>query len=371
MRTMVVHYGASVDAVPACLWRQFTGHPALESVSLPSSSSEDGLLTNSTSSGITVCGVSEHDTAESPPNKDDGGWGVEKATTASDQRRVEQGVVVDDVKPAGTTAAEVEQLLSYRCDLLSVTVASDDDSGRDSGGRGSIDDSVEAAFERDYRLTSTPVLLRGNITARWPAWRRWTRAGLMARHGHVRVRPSKVPHSRGTEMMRLGDFVRRYMNNAPSALHPPPPPTPRSMAERPLYVFEAIRSREHRALFQDFIDDLPAPIRSWREGLLQGHGLVQLSVGPAGSGTPEHHHGAAVNVLLYGLKRWTLRVPPTSANFVANSSNTVSTAAPLVCMQRGGDALYIPGGWSHTVENVVGSVGVAIQEPVVERRRYA
>ena len=212
----------------------------------------------------------------------------------------------------------------------------------------------------------------------------------MARHGHVRVRPSRVPHSRGTEMMRLGDFVRRYMNNTPSALHPPPPPTPRSMAERPLYVFEAIRSREHRALFQDFIDALPAPIRSWREGLLQGHGLVQLSVGPAGSGTPEHHHGAALNVLLYGLKRWTLRPPPTSANFVANvakgdgkgrtriggesreTSAAAATAAPLVCMQRGGDALYIPGGgWSHTVENVVGSVGVAIQEPVVEYRRYA
>ena len=41
---------------------------------------------------------------------------------------------------------------------------------------------------------------------------------------------------------------------------------------------------------------------------------LDLFVGPAGSGLPQHHHGAVWNALLYGRKLWTF-VPPANATF--------------------------------------------------------
>ena len=103
--------------------------------------------------------------------------------------------------------------------------------------------------------------------------------------------------------------------------------------------------------------------------------LPQLYVGRAGTGSPMHWHGAALNALAHGAKRWLL-LPPTRAVysreparelFAAHDANATrgrgdaAIDAALECEQRAGDILYVPSNWGHAVLNLEPSVGLAIE----------
>ena len=51
------------------------------------------------------------------------------------------------------------------------------------------------AFSRDYFRRNRPVLITGAVSAEWPAWQRWSRKGLAAAYGSVKVHANEVPYA--------------------------------------------------------------------------------------------------------------------------------------------------------------------------------
>ena len=91
----------------------------------------------------------------------------------------------------------------------------------------------------------------------------------------------------------------------------------------------------------------------------------QFYLGPPRSGAPNHFHSHAINVLLYGEKRWFL-TPPRYAEYSRLAPmEFLKEAVPvrrhhmLQCMQRSGDVLYVPNGWGHAILNTRTSIGFA------------
>lgn len=96
-----------------------------------------------------------------------------------------------------------------------------------------------------------------------------------------------------------------------------------------------------------------------------------LVLGTRGSGTLFHNHGAAYNVLAYGAKRWYLHPPGwlgytdirgdvkdfhklklTVATYTQGFHARIKPfEAPLECMQRAGEMMYVPTGWQHATLN--------------------
>lgn len=87
--------------------------------------------------------------------------------------------------------------------------------------------------------------------------------------------------------------------------------------------------------------------------------------------------GDAVNMLVYGAKRWAL-LPPTMARYSTMPARqwfstqlpqllrrSQGSGAPNVdaiqCIQRPGEAMFVPEGWGHAVLNLQPSVGFATE----------
>lgn len=109
----------------------------------------------------------------------------------------------------------------------------------------------------------------------------------------------------------------------------------------------------------------------------------QFSLGPPGTGAPFHFHTNALNILVYGRKRWFFKHPHN-----ATYSNTaplqwyrayqsaeqgyqlsdedargdhVGFGVALQCVQQPGEVVLIPRDWGHAVLNVETSIGVAAE----------
>ena len=96
--------------------------------------------------------------------------------------------------------------------------------------------------------------------------------------------------------------------------------------------------------------------------------------GAGGTGTLFHNHGAALNVLAFGAKRWLLHAPGwegrkswrritggarriTVVDFVEKVLPRLPEAElPLDCMQEQGDIMYVPSGWQHATLNTMETV---------------
>jgi len=122
-------------------------------------------------------------------------------------------------------------------------------------------------------------------------------------------------------------------------------------------------------------EDVHPLIRSWHEpSLAQSSRLTML--GAAGSAVGWHRHGAAAQMTVHGWKRWLLyplgTYPPgdgPGGGFSITDWLQVvyptlqGEHAPLECIQRPGDTVYVPSGWYHAVANLADAVAVTIQSP--------
>ena len=92
--------------------------------------------------------------------------------------------------------------------------------------------------------------------------------------------------------------------------------------------------------------------------------IMQFALGGPCSGAPWHYHEDAVNVLGHGARAWRL-LPPASAMLSRTPAAVEWGAAPrgaeVACLQRGGDALFVPAGWGHTTLNLQESAGFAVE----------
>ena len=107
----------------------------------------------------------------------------------------------------------------------------------------------------------------------------------------------------------------------------------------------------------ELLDGVPKRLHERKHGR-----NAQVYAGPAGAGAPWHYHEQAVNALGFGRKAWYLRPPPTATYSVEQPRNWYGEPRDaVVCEQRAGDILYVPGGWGHAVINEEPSVGVAVE----------
>ncbi|CAH0372117.1 unnamed protein product [Pelagomonas calceolata] len=216
------------------------------------------------------------------------------------------------------------------------------------------DADAATALER-YALVGAPVLLRG-AAAGWN-WTGWNWSAL-ERRDDVPVAPQDIPH---------GDSF---------GLAPPNTTTLGDFARDPggMYVFDAGAAADALFSMGDVRRRVEALVRPSLEldELLDGfprrlhereHGRnAQVYAGPAGAGAPWHYHEQAVNALGFGRKTWYLRPPPTATYSVQAPRHWLGHPRDaVVCEQRAGDILYVPGGWGHAVVNEEPSVGAAVE----------
>jgi hypothetical protein len=91
----------------------------------------------------------------------------------------------------------------------------------------------------------------------------------------------------------------------------------------------------------------------------------QFILGGRGGGAPAHPHSHALNSIAYGLKRWRMWSPH-SSHFSAVSpwfgwNRNEGSQDFVECTQHGGDMMYVPALWGHSVLNLQDSVGQTIE----------
>ena len=146
----------------------------------------------------------------------------------------------------------------------------------------------------------------------------------------------------------------------------------------PHYVFDGQIS----AKLPDFEEELLTAVPEYVEGY--DPVLTQFNLGPALTGAQPHFHGDAWNALVYGRKQWFVS-PPSRAFFAQPGQRVIdwlrtrepegageeahascgagdeAGCAELVCVQEGGDVVYVPRLWGHAVLNLQQSVGAAVE----------
>jgi len=207
-----------------------------------------------------------------------------------------------------------------------------------------------------------------NLAECWPARHCWSREYLATVHGDIPVAKLRL-----AEEVFKRDAVGERSGNAMYADHArnvyvPFARAPEQMPLRDLilgnfddYYFEIGETGAAGRLSLDAFggpDGLPE--------LLAADDLTQLTfgMGPAGDGVMFHAHTAAWNALMYGTKEWIFYSPETfvgstydrlamlesraiPTTLTEASGGEGSLAAPMRCIQRAGEVVYIPDAWWH------------------------
>jgi tetratricopeptide (TPR) repeat protein len=215
-------------------------------------------------------------------------------------------------------------------------------------------------FLAEYAHKNRPVLLTGLLDD-WPAWREWTRAAFLERHGDtlVQVRRSSdvtddnYQEGRQRPRMPLRDYLDQVMGRAASG-------------ERdPLYLFGL---NPFEGLERDYHSPPQFLGPTFRFDEVQRREKALFYIGPAYSGVSFHQHTAAWNALLFGYKRWFLLPPfhfhgPTTIAMHewASTWRERFGSALYECVQQPGEVLFVPQYWYHAVLNVSDCVGIAVE----------
>lgn len=241
------------------------------------------------------------------------------------------------------------------------------------------------AFAEAYRL-GRPILVREPVDAgieptNIPAFSRWSRAGLLAHYGDVYVNRASIPYASqfgvpGSKRITLKQYVSEEMSSLNVSRQ--------DRGEPRNYVFDSgvsfalgrdwpfARNSKEQAAAAANGGAAEADFRGFSfVGPDRGNATFssfQWFLGPAGSGSQLHYHLAAVNMLVFGAKQWFL-IPPHAARYArkpiaewvkSDLAVLEEQGVPVLrCVQRAGQALFVPRRWAHAVLNLQDSVGVA------------
>eukprot|EP00596_Hydrurales_sp_CCMP1899_P009883 CAMPEP_0119053198 /NCGR_PEP_ID=MMETSP1177-20130426/74273_1 /TAXON_ID=2985 /ORGANISM="Ochromonas sp, Strain CCMP1899" /LENGTH=588 /DNA_ID=CAMNT_0007033081 /DNA_START=406 /DNA_END=2172 /DNA_ORIENTATION=- len=159
------------------------------------------------------------------------------------------------------------------------------------------------------------------------------------------------------------------------------------------FVFDLNIFKSIPELKKDF--RVPGMFRYWDNIENNKLGLTRhfLSLGSSKAGLPFHTHGSTWLGLVYGMKRWfiyppgasppphierthnpvrtmlswfleiypkliDLEYPPIHGNLPVEQGLDYEGYRPLECVQRAGDVMYVPAGWSHGTINIGDAVGI-------------
>lgn len=224
-------------------------------------------------------------------------------------------------------------------------------------------------FASRYIWAERPVLIRGGAADTLaPLQAMLSKAALVEGYGEIEVEVGAAPYYEAGEKRQttIGEFAEEVASGSARTS---------GGGGSAAYLFLGLyaASGGKRAELKDQLEGgLPLLIlHAVHKQHLYYPASTQFSLGPAGSGSPPHYHMAAVNVLVYGRKRWTL-LPPNDAVYGALPVREWHAAGGpealrdqghrvLECVQRPGDMLYVPDHWGHAVLNMEPSVGFATE----------
>eukprot|EP01052_Picozoa_sp_SAG31_P016766 SAG31_NODE_1123_length_9787_cov_5.258877_10_plen_374_part_00 len=280
-------------------------------------------------------------------------------------------------------------------------------------------DSVNATeidalqFAARYLLRGRPLLVKNSVIASWRQSLR--RENLVnSSMAEAEVAAGDIPYAsqfgRPSSSVSVGEYIAR-LDNSQSQLTPSGPPEvifhafpakklhekkagPPSLSAQggtqPLAALRLLLMQENASLPQflradvlnEMVSQLIMPPCSSSPGDAPSAefeirpAVRQFFLGGRGGGAPAHPHSHAVNSLAWGRKRWRV-CPPDYSRFSATSvwanfpdpatgwRNEPDAARCFECTQRGGDVVFVPANWGHTVVNVQESVGATTEFDVV------
>eukprot|EP00056_Hartaetosiga_gracilis_P009945 m.144832 g.144832 ORF g.144832 m.144832 type:complete len:209 (+) comp13227_c0_seq14:1024-1650(+) len=139
----------------------------------------------------------------------------------------------------------------------------------------------------------------------------------------------------------------------------------RHLHPTPFYIFDSEILHIHNLTH---LTQPPAALRklfarSSRGDIFSNESFIhQLFVGPRCSGSPLHVHHHAMNTLLSGQKQWWL-LPPSKRTYTKLHpllTPTTISGSPT-CIQRQGDVILVPKGWTHATLNDAFVSGFAVE----------
>lgn len=265
------------------------------------------------------------------------------------------GWQLDGAPPAGPETWWEKWAAAAPCEV-DVYNAPAPDGGATAGG-----------WPRRHAAVGRPTLLRGAVPADHTLRRIFLRPVMKRRFGDLQIHVGDVPYAeqwRGPGSGRsttLGEYIDEVVegNNTQDYAFLPP-------SKAPLFT----------ALYKAFKEPIAG-------GMKIPPGLsLQAYAGGRGTGAPFHQHHDAINYLMFGRKLWLL-YPPEQAVFSADSVASwlraserwgggtpprdtpqgVKASRPFRCVQRAGDAIYVPTMWAHATVNLETAVGFAGEMP--------
>lgn len=209
-----------------------------------------------------------------------------------------------------------------------------------------------AEFYSQFVLPERPVLVRGGATNVSKLRQLLQFQSFRRDFGAMPFSVGNVPYQ-DSATMPLNEYVRDTLDKTDSS-------------QEALYLFESLpyghplRSQlEKSGSFPSWL--LPLQLE-------ESEGQVQLAIGPMGSGAPPHYHKAAINILVYGRKRWAfLRRTEYSSMPAADWWREERKKGHhgqddwLECEQFPGDVVFVPDFWSHATYNLAPTVAVATE----------
>ena len=191
-----------------------------------------------------------------------------------------------------------------------------------------------------------PTLASLNMQTYAAAAEMWQPRALANHHGGARVKvgqTSEIVEVQGGSSARettLSQFVHSITSSQPAAVATKP--ADMLFDQTLLCQSEASGLCEHDAV-------PPGWLAALVEGRSEPHRFA--SIGSDGRGVGFHSHHLTIFSLLHGSKGWVL-VPP----FQPPGSNS-----SVRCLQRAGELLFIPEGWSHATLNFGDAIGLSLQ----------
>ena len=189
----------------------------------------------------------------------------------------------------------------------------------------------------------TPFIVRRGVGATWASGEDgpFSKDKILRSAGHLRVRVSSMPYGAAYGMevstLRLSEFVASLSGG------------PTSRSEQ--YLFLGAR---HNPLTRAASRSLPPA--------LAGYPIIleQFALGGPGTGAQPHFHGAAINGLIAGAKRWFFARNATFFDGPVSAWTGRDAWESETCVQYPGDLVFVPSLYGHAVSNAPSGITLAI-----------
>ena len=208
---------------------------------------------------------------------------------------------------------------------------------------------------KEYVDKRIPVLIKNGLNE-FEQLQKWTEDYIINKYGHLECKISKDSRPvRSKTKTTYQDFFHNKFED--------------------FYSFTRIKYDKNNKLF---IEDITFPNKFLNEFNLDKHIFFS---GPKNTGALPHEHGNALNLLVYGKKKWVMfdtysekgkayqtyyykkyKSGHKSIDWFNTEYNKISSDIKLYeCIQESNDIIFIPKGYSHTTLNETKVLGIVLE----------